>query len=177
MSHLTLAGSLSKDEAEGPTVQESEITRIKLTASDLGKMAATDSFLRRHGEHGKHRDKPQMKKTDKGLERKIAMKEGPNKFVVLTDMQEEVTAMTRKILHRMLHRLSENFEIHAYGKKQVLNAEKLSLSLYRWIEVVNIKTGYEFGDTYMIVEFKSAPGIHTQYKKAKGKAAIINERK
>ena len=66
MSHLTLAGSLNQDEAEGPTVKESHIKQIKETASYfLGNKAAADSFPRRHrDEHGNHRDKPSLKKTD-----------------------------------------------------------------------------------------------------------------
>ena len=59
----------------------------------------------------------------------------------------------------------------------MFNAEKVCLSLYNYMTVSNIETGFKFGDTYMIVYFSPAPGIHKIYQKAKKKARDYVERK
>ena len=76
----------------------------------------------------------------------------------------------------MLKNLTDKFEIHAYGQAQVKNAEKLCELLNRWIEVHDIKSGYMFGDTYMIVIFCRAQGIFEAYRRAKEKAQGIAEK-
>ena len=67
----------------------------------------------------------------------------------------------------MLRCLSDDFEIHGYGKKNVVGVENICRKLYRWIEIKDIKTGFVQGDTFIIVYYRRLKGIHNKFREMK----------
>jgi len=77
-----------------------------------------------------------------------------SKFLIQSGQDFEVVAMTRNVMSQMLKCLSDEYEIHGYGKANVQGVESVARNLHRWIEITDVKTGFTDGDCYIIVYFK-----------------------
>ena len=69
------------------------------------------------------------------------------------------------------------YELHAYGKLEVMCAKQAYLDMSRWINVLDIETGYKFGDIYIIVYFERVSWIYTSFMNAKLKVRKQQERR
>ena len=83
-------------------------------------------------------------------------------FIVDKDSKEwkSPKVFALKILRTMQSNLVDDFELHAYGRRNVRFAEEIALMLHRWMHVIDIETGFtdmpdkRNTDCYIIVFFK-----------------------
>lgn len=64
--------------------------------------------------------------------------------------------------------LSDNYQLHAYGKINVRLCEEISLLMHRWMQIINIETGFtkaNHTDCYMVIFFKRSVGFTDSFKK------------
>lgn len=78
----------------------------------------------------------------------------------------------------MLKGTENRFEIHAFGKKQVKNADILCDKINKWIKVDKIESGKTKKDGhFIIVYFERVIHLHEAYMEAKVKASRIAAKK
>ena len=61
--------------------------------------------------------------------------------------------LPRKILSSLINASNEKYELHAYGSSEIAAAQKVYKAVEKWVNVVNIETGWLYGDKYMVMVF------------------------
>ena len=82
------------------------------------------------------------------------------------------------ILCRMREGVCDKYEIHGYGKYNIIAVNKLCDILNFWLRILNIETErVNSSDGFIIVTFKARTGFAQEYKKFKERAMEIRKKK
>ena len=83
--------------------------------------------------------------------------------------------MALRILSAMREGICEQFELHGYGKHNIIAVERISNMISAWIRILEIDTErINSRDGFMVVVFKPKPGYSTSFREFKAKARAIN---
>ena len=97
--------------------------------------------------------------------------------VIVLDHKKDFETSNRfalGVLRKMKENLVDEYQLHAYGRKNVLLCEEVSKILNKWMQVTDVETGCtEVNDTlgcYMIIYFRRSKGFTQAFKRCKYKA-------
>ena len=97
-----------------------------------------------------------------------------SRFIVKQDPMKTAKDFAREIFKTLKKNMVKKYELHAYGRKDIIVCKEVSEILKRWISVLDIESGpfmlEDKVDLYMVVHFERNSDFYGAYKISKSKA-------
>mmetsp|Transcript_35559 Transcript_35559/g.46791 ORF Transcript_35559/g.46791 Transcript_35559/m.46791 type:complete len:85 (-) Transcript_35559:132-386(-) len=81
--------------------------------------------------------------------------------------------MARQIMWALREAVCDQYEIHGYGRQNIIGVDRLCSQLNNWIRILDIETDrITSSDGFMVVTFKQKPSFAKSFREFKAKARL-----